>query len=154
MDTTLKTFSFDELEVLGGKARRAEYITARAEGRLEEAGFSAPKPVTTIKSDFTSSRPASDSAPRPQSDNRNRRPPNRPQGSRPASGASNAPRPASPQDRQQTPRPAQSQQSATAPGTGGAPKKSNNNRRRKNNRFGKNTPGSNTDTGAGSAPQS
>lgn len=38
-DATLKTFPFDELEVLGGKARRAEYIAAKAEGRLEEAGF-------------------------------------------------------------------------------------------------------------------
>ncbi len=39
LDTTLKTFAFDELDVLGGKARRAEYIAAKAEGRLEEAGF-------------------------------------------------------------------------------------------------------------------
>jgi cell fate regulator YaaT (PSP1 superfamily) len=39
LDTTLKTFTFDELDVLGGKARRAEYIAAKAEGRLEEAGF-------------------------------------------------------------------------------------------------------------------
>ena len=38
-DTTLKTFTFDELDVLGGKGRRAEYISAKAEGRLEEAGF-------------------------------------------------------------------------------------------------------------------
>lgn len=38
-DTTLKSFSFDELDVLGGKARRAEYQAAKAEGRLEEAGF-------------------------------------------------------------------------------------------------------------------
>jgi cell fate regulator YaaT (PSP1 superfamily) len=50
LDTTLKTFTFEELDVLGGKARRAEYIAARAEGKLEEAGFSekppaAPSPV-------------------------------------------------------------------------------------------------------------
>ncbi|NLB28791.1 MAG: hypothetical protein GX823_00960 [Clostridiales bacterium] len=38
-DTTLKTFPFGELDVLGGKARRAEYQAAKAEGRLEEAGF-------------------------------------------------------------------------------------------------------------------
>jgi len=38
-DTQLKTFTFDELDVLGGKARRAEYQAAKAEGRLEEAGF-------------------------------------------------------------------------------------------------------------------
>ncbi|NLM84081.1 MAG: stage 0 sporulation family protein [Clostridiales bacterium] len=45
IDTTLKTFNFDELEVLGGKARRAEYLAAKAEGRLEEAGFTVtPKP--------------------------------------------------------------------------------------------------------------
>ena len=48
VDTTLKTFTFDELAVLGGKGRRAEYITARDEGRLEEAGFSVspPPPLT------------------------------------------------------------------------------------------------------------
>ncbi len=44
MDTTLKTFTFDELAVLGGKARRAEYIAAKAEGRLEEAGFTESPP--------------------------------------------------------------------------------------------------------------
>ncbi len=46
LDTTLKTFSFDELDILGGKARRAEYIAAKAEGRLEEAGFiEKPRPA-------------------------------------------------------------------------------------------------------------
>ena len=46
VDTTLKTFTFDELNVLGGKGRRAEYIAAKAEGKLEEAGFSiTPAPV-------------------------------------------------------------------------------------------------------------
>lgn len=39
-DTTLKTFDFDEMVVLGGKARRAEYIAAKAEGKVKEAGFS------------------------------------------------------------------------------------------------------------------
>jgi len=43
-DTTLKTCTFDELDILGGKGRRAEYITARNEGKLEEAGFSASPP--------------------------------------------------------------------------------------------------------------
>jgi cell fate regulator YaaT (PSP1 superfamily) len=43
-DTTLKTFTFEELDVLGGKGRRAEYISARDEGRLEEAGFQASAP--------------------------------------------------------------------------------------------------------------
>jgi len=58
LDTTLKTFTFDELDVLGGKGRRAEYIAAKAEGRLEEAGFAAsPPPV--IKHVFESVRPSS-----------------------------------------------------------------------------------------------
>jgi len=43
-DTTLKAFTFDELDILGGKGRRAEYITARDEGRLEEAGFTPSAP--------------------------------------------------------------------------------------------------------------
>ncbi len=47
-DTTLKTFPFEELDVLGGKSRRAEYIAARAEGKLEEAGFTErPTAVAT-----------------------------------------------------------------------------------------------------------
>lgn len=44
LDTTLKNFTFDELVVLGGKGRRAEYIAAKAEGRLEEAGFKVTPP--------------------------------------------------------------------------------------------------------------
>lgn len=44
LDTTLKNFSFGELDILGGKGRRAEYIAARAEGRLEEAGFTVTPP--------------------------------------------------------------------------------------------------------------
>ena len=44
LDTTLKTYSFDELDVLGGKGRRAEYIAAKAEGKLEEAGFKVTPP--------------------------------------------------------------------------------------------------------------
>ena len=43
-DTTLKTFTFEELDILGGKGRRAEYISAKAEGRLEEAGFTVSPP--------------------------------------------------------------------------------------------------------------
>ena len=66
-DTTLKTFTFDELNVLGGKGRRAEYITARDEGRLEEAGFTASPPPKLTKSldldvtstDHRSKKPAS-----------------------------------------------------------------------------------------------
>ena len=47
LDTTLKTFSFDELDILGGKGRRAEYIAAKAEGRLQEAGFNVTPPPQT-----------------------------------------------------------------------------------------------------------
>ena len=62
-DTTLKTFTFDDLSVLGGKGRRAEYITARDEGRLEEAGFTvSPTPdfvhtLEPIKAKATDSHP-------------------------------------------------------------------------------------------------
>ena len=49
VDTTLKSFTFDDLDILGGRGRRAEYIAAKAEGRLEEAGFSpSPPPVTPV----------------------------------------------------------------------------------------------------------
>lgn len=44
VDATLKTFTFDELAVLGGKGRRAEYIAARDQGKLEEAGFTVTPP--------------------------------------------------------------------------------------------------------------
>ncbi|MDR1589689.1 MAG: stage 0 sporulation family protein [Oscillospiraceae bacterium] len=43
-DTALKTFDFGEMVVLGGKLRRAEYVAAKAEGRLKEAGFSEQPP--------------------------------------------------------------------------------------------------------------
>ena len=55
LDTTLKTFTFDELDVLGGKGRRAEYIAAKAEGRLEEAGFTAT-PLPVVKPAFEPAR--------------------------------------------------------------------------------------------------
>ncbi|MCL2126121.1 MAG: hypothetical protein FWH33_09075 [Oscillospiraceae bacterium] len=53
IDTTLKTFTFDEIGILGGKGRRAEYIAAKAEGRLTEAGFTAspiqaPKTMSSL----------------------------------------------------------------------------------------------------------
>ena len=48
VDTTLKNFTFEELDILGGKGRRAEYIAAKAEGRLEEAGFSPTPPPVVI----------------------------------------------------------------------------------------------------------
>ena len=49
LDATLKTFTFDEIDILGGKGRRAEYIAARAEGRLEEAGFVVTPPPPVLK---------------------------------------------------------------------------------------------------------
>ena len=63
-DTTLKTFTFDELSVLGGKGRRAEYIAAKAEGKLEEAGFkpSAPPPKL-VQSGFKTPPAFSDTGP-------------------------------------------------------------------------------------------
>ena len=69
-DTTLKTFTFDELQILGGKGRRAEYIVARDEGRLEEAGFTPSPPPKVTKSldlDITStdSRPKKPSQAKP-----------------------------------------------------------------------------------------
>ena len=56
LDTTLKTFTFDELDILGGKGRRAEYIAAKAEGRLLEAGFTET-PAPKKARDADASRP-------------------------------------------------------------------------------------------------
>jgi cell fate regulator YaaT (PSP1 superfamily) len=64
LDTTLKTFTFDELDVLGGKARRAEYIAAKAEGKLEEAGFTEKPPV--VQNRFTKSEIKSEPRPEPK----------------------------------------------------------------------------------------
>jgi len=36
-DNSLKTFAAEDLEILGGKAKRAEFLAARAEGKLEDA---------------------------------------------------------------------------------------------------------------------
>jgi len=57
LDTTLKTFTFDELDVLGGKGRRAEYIQARNEGKLAEAGFKPSPPAKESKTVFETPRP-------------------------------------------------------------------------------------------------
>ena len=50
VDTTLKTFTFGELDILGGKGRRAEYIAARNEGRLEETGIKPSPPSVAPRS--------------------------------------------------------------------------------------------------------
>lgn len=69
LDTTLKTFTFEELDVLGGKARRAEYIAAKAEGKLAEAGFVEKPPVVAPKPEPKTPRPEpkreQSSSPRP-----------------------------------------------------------------------------------------
>lgn len=57
MDTTLKTFAFDEIEVLGGKAKRAEYIAARAEGLENSSVISRP---------FTPNKHKTDQVPKPE----------------------------------------------------------------------------------------
>ena len=64
LDTTLKTFTFDELIILGGKGRRAEYIAAKAVGRLEEAGFTVTPPPE-IKSILESAPPPTRIKPQP-----------------------------------------------------------------------------------------
>ena len=87
-DTTLKTFTFDEIDVLGGKGRRAEYIAAKAEGRLEEAGFSVspppeirrtfdvapPPPSRGNRQNTRDGRPASDGPPNKHSPRHDRKP--------------------------------------------------------------------------------
>jgi len=60
VDTTLKTFSFDELDVLGGKGRRAEYIAAKAEGKLEEAGFTVTPPPALKRAPEPARQPSHD----------------------------------------------------------------------------------------------
>lgn len=60
-DTTLKTYAFDELEILGGKGRRAEYLAAKAEGKLEEAGFT-PSQIRASKIELDSVSAASEEA--------------------------------------------------------------------------------------------
>ncbi|MCL2079893.1 MAG: stage 0 sporulation family protein [Oscillospiraceae bacterium] len=61
-DTTLKTCLFDEISILGGKGRRAEYVAAKAEGKLEEAGFSISPPSYESRAlDHYASAPVFDS---------------------------------------------------------------------------------------------
>jgi hypothetical protein len=45
------------LIVLGGKARRAEYFAAKAEGKLEEAGFIEKPPVSSTASKSLTQEP-------------------------------------------------------------------------------------------------
>ena len=68
LDATLKIFTFDELDVLGGKGRRAEYIAAKAEGRLREAGFTD---TTTHERRLSSTPPRHTTREQPQTDSKN-----------------------------------------------------------------------------------
>ncbi len=43
-EIVIRTFNADEVEVLGGKGKRAEYLAARARGEIE-----APKPIARLK---------------------------------------------------------------------------------------------------------
>ena len=49
-EMTIRTFKADEVEVLGGKAKRAEYLALRAEGKVEAPRLSPrfKKPAATI----------------------------------------------------------------------------------------------------------
>ena len=60
-DTPVKTFSFDDLEVLGGKAKRAEYLQALEKQRQEEKQ-KKPEPKLDVKSELTQ-RPISHPTP-------------------------------------------------------------------------------------------
>ena len=60
-DTSLKTVPFDELTVLGGKAKRAEYLAAREAGTLEEMGFKVYR--RELKAALSSPAPAPAAAP-------------------------------------------------------------------------------------------
>ena len=108
-DTTLKTFPFDELDVLGGRSRRAEYQAAKAEGRLEEAGFKPsvirPPEPKIIPDAFPTIEPMSTAKPmtepqqknanqstdKPKSSQRSSRNRRRPQQKSPAAGAASKP---------------------------------------------------------------
>ena len=50
-DTPVKTFSFDDLEVLGGKAKRAEYLQ-NLEKQREEEKLKKPEPKLDVKSEL------------------------------------------------------------------------------------------------------
>ena len=131
LDTTLKTFTFEELDVLGGKARRAEYIAAKAEGRLEEAGFKErpPAPVlkpTPVREDESTSRGGFPDQPagRPAQKSAKKRPKNPPKQGR-ADNKSDKPRQDKPrqdkprqdkskQDKPRTDKPKKSSQRRTA----------------------------------------
>lgn len=56
-DVNIKTFNAGEITVLGGKAKRAEYLQMKAEGKLPE-----PKPVQKLKL----SKPEPEPAPEPE----------------------------------------------------------------------------------------
>ncbi|MBQ8025704.1 MAG: stage 0 sporulation family protein [Oscillospiraceae bacterium] len=83
-ELTYKQFTFDELEVLGGKGKLAEYLAAKAEGRLAEAGFppvevkprkleQAPPAEEFDRSWLTLGQPEEQKEERPQKSSRNRK---------------------------------------------------------------------------------
>lgn len=110
-DTTLKAFRFDELDVLGGKSRRAEYQVAKAEGKLEEAGFKpsvikAPEPQI-IPDSFPIAAPISAAKQKGENlqENDNQKPMQRSSRNRRKPHQSKAPQPAPKHETQRAPAP-------------------------------------------------
>ena len=92
-DTTLKIFTFEELDVLGGKARRAEYIAAKAEGRLKEAGFTERPPAPVLKATPAATDEKPNAERRAFSEQPNARPSQKPAKKRHKSPPKQAPKP-------------------------------------------------------------
>ncbi|MDR0862365.1 MAG: stage 0 sporulation family protein [Oscillospiraceae bacterium] len=119
-DLTLKTVSFDDIDVLGNKSRRAEYVAAKAEGRLLEAGFtpSKPPPAPTLTSDFGDATPPR----RPQQSQQSQRQ-NSNNRKRPAQKSADGAKQAQPDATENAPRPAQGNKSGFRNHRGGQNRK-------------------------------
>ena len=133
-ETVYKQFAFDELEVLGGKGKLAEYLAAKAEGRLAEAGFPPvevkPRRLEhTVEPEFDRSwltvgmeQQQEQAQPQPQQQrqeqggNRGKR--NHRRGGKPQSQAADKPRQEQPQQKQAQPAQQQKPQKKQHPNRG------------------------------------
>jgi len=77
-DSAIKNFGFDELEVLGGKAKRAEYLTEqarlRAEGIIPEKQPKKPEPKLDVKSELAKPKEEKPVPPKPEKKKNDQRP--------------------------------------------------------------------------------
>ena len=129
-DTAIKNFDFDELEVLGGKAKRAEYLSEQA--RLREEGIIPEKPqpkkpeprldVTSELAKPKAEKPSESRQPKPEKKKGDQRPKPERKPKPPVEPTTGEEQPKAENKQQRKPRPDQNRQGQNKPKGEGKPR--------------------------------